>query len=355
MVNPPFSYDKIAAGDSILGREAEIAFIDDLLEKSGRSLALYGGPRSGKETLVTEALERWRRRHPNLILCRIDLFNIRTLEAFTAIWRQQMKVCAQEVNRHSLLPFDIAIDEIADEKVFDLPGVIASEASAPMVVWFKEFQNLLSVESDTFRLERLDRAWSRQRDVRYLFTGSSINAMKGIFEDRKCFYGMSRTMELLPPDRKCVCDYIRNTFLQFGRVIEMEEAMAIHEIAGGNLWYVKQLCDFCYSMPAGYVNRQIVNMARDRLLSLHIPRFKAVMFDLTANQVNLLHAIVDGVRKFTSSEMMERYRLNSSAGVARVKEALQKKEVITFDADDNARIIDPLFEYWLRNYYFVSL
>ena len=133
----------------------------------------------------------------------------------------------------------------------------------------------------------------------------------------------------------------------------MEEALAICDICGGDLWYVKQLCWFCYSMPAGYINRRIVNQARDMLLSIHIPRFRQTMFDLTSNQVNLLHAIVDGVRKTSSAEMMERYRLNSSAGVARAREALLKKEIITIDGEDEARIIDPLFAFWLRSYYFV--
>ena len=353
MVIQPFSFDKIAAGSSIIGREAELAFITDLLGKGGRSLTLYGGPRSGKETLVAEALERMRKKHHNLIVCRIDLFNVRSYEAFVRVWRENMRACAQEVNRHALLPFDIVIDDIPDHKLFDLPGIIAAESAAPMVIWFKEFQNLLAAEGDTFRLEQLDKAWSRQKDVSYLFTGSCVNAMKVIFEDRKCFYGISRPIELLPLDRKTVCDYVRQSFLRFGRVIEMEEAMAIYEIAGGNMWYVKQLCSFCYAMPAGYINRSLVNQSRDKLLALHIPRFKAVLFDLTANQENLLHAIVDGVRKCTSTETMERYRLNSSAGVARVREALQKKEVITVDAEDGARIIDPLFEYWLRNYYFI--
>ena len=353
MVNQPFSYDKIAAGSGILGYEAELAFMADLLEKGHHSLVLYGGPRSGKETLVTEALERWHKLQPNGILCRIDLFNVRTCEAFVTLWRGRMRTCAQEVNRHALLPFDIDIDGIPESKLFDLPGIIASEAGAPMVIWFKEFQNLLAAECDTFRIDQLDKAWSRQRGVKFIFTGSCINAMKSIFEERKCFYGMSRPLELLPPDRKCVCDYICNTFIKYGRVIEMEEALAIYDMAGGNMWYVNQLCAFCNAMPAGYINRKIVNQARDTLLSLHVPRFKAVMSDLTPNQENLLHAVVDGVRKFTSSEMMERYRLNSSANVARVKEALQKKEVITFDSEENARIIDPLFEYWLRNYYFI--
>lgn len=353
MVNHPFSYDKIAAGSSIIGREAELAFMADLLEKGNRSLTLYGGPRSGKETLVTEALERLKRRNGNVIICRIDLFNIRTLEAFAQLWRESMRSCALEVNRHALLPFDIAIDEIPEQKIYDLPGIIAAESASPMVIWFKEFQNLLSTETDTFKLDQFDKIWSRQRGVSYIFTGSCINAMKGIFEDRKLFYGITRPLELLPPDRRTVCEYIRQTFLQIGRVIEMEEVMALHEISGGNMWYLKQLCSFCYAMPAGYINRNIVNQARDQLLAIHAPRFKSMTFDLTANQINLLHAIVDGVNKFTSSEMMERYHLNSSAGVARVKEALQRKEVITFDAEDNARLIDPLYEYWLRYYYFL--
>lgn len=348
----PFSYDKIPAGSSIVGRSREIGSILEALAPGGKSLAIYGEARSGKETIVTEALEQYRERKKNLIVCEFDLLNIRSLEDFTALWREKMRECAVEVNRDALLPFEIRIDEIAENKIFDLPGIIANEAGTQMVVYFKEFQNLLLFEDESFRLEDLERVWSRQHAVRYILTGSFVNAMKSIFEERGCFYSLCRTLELRPVDRKTVCEYIRSTFLDYGRVIEMEEALAIFEISAGNMWYVKQLCSLCYAMPAGYVNRSIVNQARDILLSLHIPRFKQILHDLTPNQINLLHAVAGGERKFSSAETMERYRLNSSAGVARIKEALRKKEVITFDSEDNARIIDPLFDYWLRNHYF---
>ena len=349
----PFAFDRIAAGNSILGRDREIGEIAAAIESGNRSLALYGGARSGKETVVTEALEQVRSRRRNLIVCEIDLFNIRSFEDFTSLWREKMRACAMEVNRDALLPFEICIDEIAGNKVFDLPGIIANEAGTQMVVYFKEFQNLIRFEDEEFGFDMLERVWSRHHHVKYIFTGSFVNAMKSIFEERKCFYGMCRTMQLEPLDKKLLCEYIRSSFLNVGRVIEMEEALAIYDIASGDIWYIKQLCSFCYAMPAGYVNRKIVNRARDILLSIHEPRFKQILFDLTSNQINLLHAVVDGVQKFTSAETLENYRLNSSAGVVRVKEALQKKEVLTFDSDDNARIIDPLFEYWLRNYYFV--
>lgn len=351
---PLFSFDKIPAGGSIVGRTDEIAAVLSALGPEGKSLALYGEARSGKETVVTEALERFRKAQKNrVIVCPIDLMGIRTFDDFTALWRERMKACAEEVNRGALLPFDICIDEIAGNRIFDLPGIISSEAGTQVIIYFKEFQNLLRIEDESFRIEMLERIWSRQRQVRYIMTGSFVNAMKTIFEERRCFYGMCRTLELLPLDKQVVCQFIRSSFLSSGRVIEMEEILAIYEITSGNMWYVKQICSLCYYLPAGYINRSIVNQARDTLLSLHIPRFKQWLFDLTVNQINLLRAIVDGVRKFSSAEVMDRYHLNSSAGVARSKEALQKRELVTFDSEDNPRLTDPLFEFWLRNYYFV--
>lgn len=349
----PFSFDKIPAGASIVGRSTEIAAVVSALGPGGTSLALYGEARSGKETIIREAIDRYQQKRGQVLVCDIDLTGLRSSEQFLALWRRKMKACAEELNRGALLPFEISLDEVPDKKIFDIPSIVASESGAQMIVYFKEFQNLLRIEDEQFRLEMLDKAWSRQKNVRYLFTGSFVNAMKSIFEERKCFLGMCRTMLLQPLDKKLVCDYIRSSFLNLGRVIEAEEALAIYEMSAGNMWYVKQLCAYCFSLPAGYVSRVTVNQARDMLLAIHIPRFKHWLFDLTTNQINLLHAIVDGIRKFSGAETMERYRLNSSAGVARSREALAKRELVIFDEEDNARLADPLFEYWLRNYYFV--
>jgi len=70
-------------------------------------------------------------------------------------------------------------------------------------------------------------------------------------------------------------------------------------------------------------------------------------------QVSLLKAIIDGYTKFSTAEVIRKYSLNSSANVRRVKDALMKKEIITFtETDERPVILDPLFEYWLRNNYF---
>ena len=88
------------------------------------------------------------------------------------------------------------------------------------------------------------------------------------------------------------------------------------------------------------------------VLSVHEVRFKAMTDDLTVHQLSLLKAILDGETRFSSVEVVEKYALNSSANVRRVKDALKKKEIITFNEKDEPYFLDPLFEYWLEKYYF---
>ena len=77
-----------------------------------------------------------------------------------------------------------------------------------------------------------------------------------------------------------------------------------------------------------------------------------MVYDLTNYQIALLRAITDGHTKFSSAEVIRSYGLNSSANVKRLKDALSKKEIISFDEGDEPSFIDPLFEYWVKKYFF---
>jgi hypothetical protein len=92
------------------------------------------------------------------------------------------------------------------------------------------------------------------------------------------------------------------------------------------------------------------------VVAVHSGRFVAMMSDLTTFQVNLLHAVIDGYTKFSTAEVIRKYGLNSSANVRRLKDALMKKEILTFEGQDERPVLlDPLFEYWLRNTYFKQI
>jgi len=354
-MDSPFSFDKVAAGSAIFGRDREIREFCDTITKSGKGVSLATGPKSGKETLVREGLSRLQASGFKFILCEINLFNIRSHTQFVDLFKESMMECLRVVNSNSLLSFDFNLDTLPAKKAFEIPAKISTDMSCTVIIYIKEFQNLLYVEGQDFHLDELDKLWSRQSNVRYILTGSFINSMKTILEERKLFYYMTHPIDLPTIEKKDVCEYIVTTFLNAGRVIEAEEALAIYDIAGGNIWYVKQICGICFSNPVGYINRKVVNRARDSVISIYGSQFLHTMVGLTFNQINLLKAIIDEVPRFSSSEVLEKYQLNSSANVARIKEALQKRELIAFNNGDSAFIIDPLFKYWLKNYYFAGI
>ena len=68
--------------------------------------------------------------------------------------------------------------------------------------------------------------------------------------------------------------------------------------------------------------------------------------------IRSLKAILCGRTKFTSTEVIEEFGLSSSANVRRLKDALAKKEIVDFENQAAPRVIDPLFEYWVRTRYF---
>lgn len=353
MVNSPFSFENLAAGSSIIGRETQVSQAVSVLKKTNKSIVIYENPRSGKETVVREVLARLTSDNKRILLCEMDLFNIRTFAEFISLFRMKLYECSKVAFKDSLLPFSVNLESVPNAKLFEIPQLFAQEADMQMIVYIKEFQVTATFdEEDKVSLEFLDKLWSKQTNVKYILTGSSVNIMRDIFEQRKLFYSFTTRIELPELEKSEVCRFISSSFINLGRVIEAEEAMAIYDVGGGNMWYIKQICMICCSMPAGYLNRRLVNQAKEALLSLHSARFTQIMFDLTQNQINLLRAIIDGVVKFSSAEILEKYKLNSSANVFRIKEALAKKEVITFDKEESVRIIDRLFEYWLRTCYF---
>ena len=108
----------------------------------------------------------------------------------------------------------------------------------------------------------------------------------------------------------------------------------------------------CDSLSKGYISELTFSDALSCMLSVHTPRFTRIMDNLTDYQERMLKAVLDGVIKFSTTEVLDSYRLNSSANVKRLKDALMKKEVIAFNDKDEPFLPDTLFEYWLRKYYF---
>ena len=221
----------------------------------------------------------------------------------------------------------------------------------------KDFQNIMMADGH----EAIFNVWERvfqERDrfaqvkSAFVFSGSMINAMKLIFEEKRYFYRQVNHLPLPQIDDRDAIEHIVRGFRASGKVIERDMALGACRLFRSQMWYLNQFFSVCDSMSKGFINEAILVDALNAILSVHEPRFNVLVNDLTDHQLSLLRAVLDGVVKFSASDVIERYRLNSSANVRRVKDALKKKEIITFNEKDEPVVIDPLFEYWVRKYYF---
>lgn len=380
-MDTPFVYDNPVTGKNFVGRKTECNVLANLLA-AGENVCLYESPKEGKMSLVQQSLYNMRASGKLFMVAYVDVFNVRTVRDFlkkfgAAVIRAAYSVpsdYASVISRHladTHFVFDAAqfaskgdivcMNWDADSNdmlaMMNLPQMVAQEKGLPFYVILKDFQNVMLADGyeDLFNMmEKMFAERDRLSSVKsaFVFSGSMVNAMKFIFEERRYFYRQVNHLPLSLIDDKDAIEHVVRGFRSSGKVIERDMALGACKLFRSQMWYLNQFFSICDSMSKGFINEAILVDALNALISVHEPRFNVLVNDLTDHQLSLLKAILDGVVKFSASDVIERYRLNSSANVRRVKDALKKKEIITFNEKDEPVVIDPLFEYWVRKYYF---
>jgi AAA+ ATPase superfamily predicted ATPase len=348
-----FAYEKPAEGAQFIARNDETARLLKCV-KNKKKAVIYGSPKTGKTSLVKNVLQTLKKSGYRDLVIVFDLFNIRSKAQFLEILSREMLPVFDRYNILSPLPLDIDTSNISENILMDLPDMMAQHFGLNIVIYFKEFQNILGFELGDKFLEEYSSIVRRHSSVSYIFSGSCINRMKYIFNELGSFGSDIEKISLGAIDRKPFTNYIISTFQRTGRVIEQDMAEEIYDFCKGHPWYTQHFASICYDSTIGYINQKIITQARESLIYVHDSNFKDIMRDLTNNQVNFLMAVNEKVSRFCSADILEQYNLISSAHVARVRDSLLKKEIITMDDDGNVSLIDPLFEYWLKYYYFIE-
>ena len=378
-MDTPFIYDGYVTGKNFVGRKMECTVLSNLLE-AGSQVTLYEPPKSGKMSVIQQTLFNMRAVGKQFSVAWVNLFNVRTIYDFlkkfgTAVIKPLYSTPAEYadvVARHlsgTHFLFDPARfathEEIVClnwepdandiEQMLRLPYRIAEERGVPCYVVIEEFQNLTWAKDYDYEnvFHVLEKIFAEKNtDASYIITGSQVNAMKNIFEERKFFYRQVDHLPLQNVEDKDIIDHIIRGFRTSGKVIERDLVIGACKLFRSNMWYLNHFVSICDSKSRGYLNESILMDALRTIVSVNEPRFLAIVNDLTDHQLSLMKAILDGVVKFSASDIIDKYSLNSSANVRRVKDALKKKEVITFNEKDEPVILDPLFEYWITKYFF---
>lgn len=376
----PFVYDKYITGKYFLGRKKECSVMANLLA-AREHVSLYEPPKTGKMSLIRQTLINMRSMGVQFVAPFVDMLSVRTLSDFLiAFGTSVLKASASTPEEYSRIVkthladthfvFDhmrysmdeelVSLNWTPDlndvEKMMRLPVEMAKEKSIPYIMILNEFHNILNAPEGEKVLKILEAQFALREEpytATFVMSGGMVNAMKYIFEEKRFFYRQANHIALTKVDEREIVEHVVKGFLNMtGKSFDRNLAMGACELFKSNLWYVNHLAAICDALSKGFVTEAMMTEALNSMISVHEPRFISIVNDLTDHQLSLLRAVLDGVVKFSASDVIEKYHLNSSANVRRVKDALKKKEVLTFNEKDEPVILDPLFEYWVSTFYF---
>jgi hypothetical protein len=235
------------------------------------------------------------------------------------------------------------------DEILQLPEKIANKKGCSIVVCIDEFQQIGEFPNSKTFQKRLRSVWQLQKSASYCLFGSKKHLMNELFESKsQPFYKFGDAIYLQKIPTPDWVEYICQRFSATGKSISAELAEKIVTTVNNHSSYVQQLSWLTWIHTTEAATIDSFNEAYQDLLQQNQALFEKQTESLTANQLNFLRAIIDGVSsEFSSKAVIDKYQLGSSAGISVIKRALINKELIEIE---NRRpvIADPVLALWLR-------
>jgi uncharacterized protein len=305
------------------------------------------------------------------------LFNIRTEEEFINSYGNQiLKATAsssEELLRNlksilvGIVPeisvgsdqsgtFEVAFNVKNQKKqlseILDLPEKIAIEKNIQVVVCIDEFQNISYFDDGLAWQKRLRAHWQKHQNCNYVLYGSQKHMMLDFFTKNSMpFYKFGEIMFLEKIPTEYWLPYIQERFVKTGKKISPALAEDIAIAMKNHPYFVQQYSMSVWHNTTKTATKETLDVGLDNLLDQYTILYQKIADELSTQQLNLLKVICLGIEKLSSSAVLQTYNLGTSANIIRMKESLEKKELLDV-IGKQISINDPLFELWLKRRYF---
>lgn len=372
----PFVFGKLAVDQNFTNRDKERQRLTGNF--SGLVNTVLISPRRwGKSSLVQKAALEAMETNENLHFCFLDAFNIRTEEQFyLALANEVLKISASKLDAlienakrliGAFLPklsfspgnqdeLSLSLDWNEVKKhpdaILEMAETVAAEKGWRLVICIDEFQNISTFENQLAFQKKLRSHWQKHQHVAYCLYGSKRHMLMDVFTSSSMpFYKFGDILFLDKIHRDSWIPFICSRFEDTQKNISESNAALIADLAECHPYYVQQLAQQSWLRTNVECSDQIVHEAHHGIVSQLSLLFQSKTEELSTPQINFLKALLNGVEKYSSKNMLDEYQLGSSANVVRIKKALENKEIIDILAG-NILLLDPMYKSWLTTCFF---
>jgi len=366
----PFVFGSATSGEQFTDRVQDA---ERLLAnfKHGVSVILISPRRWGKTSLVQKVSAMAQGKDVKVVT--LDIFSCRNADDFYQLFATE--VIKQTANKweewadnakkflSALIPkisfgvdpntdFSVSLDfsnTRLNDELLDLPQKIAKDKGFRIVVCIDEFQQIAEFPDHVHFQKKLRSVWQLQTEVSYCLYGSKKHVLSELFSKQSMpFYKFGDVLFLQKRSTADWINFICERFRSTGKSISAELAKKICDTVENHSSYVQQLAWNVWIKTNTSATNDDVDAAVIDLLNQNSMLYYRYIEGLSGFQINFLRAIADGKSsEFTRSETLRNYHLGTSANVKRLKDALEKKELI----DITGKIVsfnDPVFKIWFQ-------
>jgi len=362
----PFLTSGYEGPDTFCDRERETEELISAIE-NGRNITLIAPRRYGKTGLMRNVLHHLPKDYDKVYL---DIYATESLSDFVKVFAEAV-VSSLETKRERIIStlgrfFGSLRPTISPQQdgslkwSFDLaePLVKASledtfaflkNRSRPIVIAIDEFQQVRKYPEKN--VEALLRSYIQfLPDVRFVFSGSQLHLMSGMFvAPRGAFYKSTDILSLGVIDERSYCAFAKR-FFEEAKMPFSEEAFAdLYDRFDGVTWYVQSVLNRVWQKGAGFNG---IKDTEEAVKSL-VENRNLVFLDLLNSQSEASKAVLravaeeDVVAQPTGKAFLSGHALGSASTVSSVVTNLVDHELL-YKTEKGYVVYDRLFALWMK-------
>jgi len=363
----PFKYGQVVKEADFCPRPKLLKNVEEFI-KSAQNILIQGERRTGKTSLIFEALRRLRKRHVVYVdllevkssddLCKRIIKAVISMEQqsgvaeklFKSLSRLRPTLSIDPITGQPSISLDASIKLQPDsiESILDMVGTINKRKA--IVVVFDEFQDILNLKDSKEALALLRSKIQFHSKIPYIFAGSIRNKMNDIFNHPdSAFFKSAIAINVGPINREQFIAFLESKFLLGKRSIDLPNFNLIFEIAENIPGDIQQLCGAIWEITSyrDKIDESIIPKALQLIYAREFKGYEAILVQLTANHLKCLVGLAKiGGKAPLSSEFVKVAGIELPATIKKALTRLIQLKII-YRYQGEYKFVNPFFKSWL--------
>ncbi len=363
----PFKYGQVVSAEDFCPRPDLMKQVLEFI-KSGQNIVLEGERRTGKTSLIYEAV----RRNKKQSILYVDLLEIKDVDdlckrmvkaiisfekeagflekIFRALTQLRPTISVEPLTGEPSISLE-SVEPLQPDSINSILDLIKNiHKRQAIVVMFDEFQDVLNLSSRKEVLAILRSKIQFQGKIPYVFAGSVRNQMHDIFTNPDSpFFKSAIPIEVGPLGCNHFKRFLRNKFSTGKRTINDDVLDIAFEIAGDLPGDVQQFCGALWDTTSEKerIDEKAIPSAMHLIFSREAKGYETALVQLTAHQLRCLLGLarIGGSAPF-SGAFLKGVGISSSASVKKALERLVRLKVI-YRHSGEFKFVNPFFKAWL--------